>query len=167
MKRAMVIGNAGSGKSTLALRIGKAFDLPVIHLDAEFWQPGWVEPVAAEWEKRAAELTQRPSWVMDGNYSGTFPQRMAAADTIIFLDFPTLTCLWRVTRRRLRYRNRTRPDVAPGCPEQLRFTFIKWIWDYRRRSRPKVVRALRSLAREKTVITLRGQGQVNDYLASL
>jgi adenylate kinase family enzyme len=39
------------------------------------------------------------SWILDGNYSRTLTERLRARDTIIFLEVPRLTCLWRVLRR--------------------------------------------------------------------
>lgn len=44
MERILVLGPCGAGKSTLAAQLGKRLDLPVIHLDSEYWRPGWVEP---------------------------------------------------------------------------------------------------------------------------
>ena len=40
-ERIAVIGSPGAGKSTLATMIAAATGLPLIHLDAEHWQPGW------------------------------------------------------------------------------------------------------------------------------
>ncbi len=43
MKRLAIVGCAGAGKSTLARLLGQILGLPVFHLDALFWRPGWVE----------------------------------------------------------------------------------------------------------------------------
>lgn len=56
LRRLLVIGGPGSGKSTLAVRLGAALGLPVVHLDAHFWRPGWQESPRAEWADRVAEL---------------------------------------------------------------------------------------------------------------
>ncbi|WP_369974648.1 hypothetical protein [Paraliobacillus sp. X-1268] len=41
MRKIMIIGSGGSGKSTLAKTLGEILDIPVYHLDAYFWKPGW------------------------------------------------------------------------------------------------------------------------------
>ena len=43
MERVLIIGCSGAGKSTLARKLGEKTGLPVVHLDALFWEPGWVE----------------------------------------------------------------------------------------------------------------------------
>ena len=43
---------------------------------------------------------------MDGNDGRTLPARLAACDTVIFLDTPRWRCLWRLVRRWLRYAGR-------------------------------------------------------------
>src|SRR5262245_12661327 len=102
----------------MAVRLGRILNLPVIHLDAEHWRPGWVEPPKAEWQAKVRELAAREQWVMDGNFSGTFPERVDAADVIILLTLPRAQLVWRLYRRAFRYRGRVRPDLAPECPEK-------------------------------------------------
>ena len=102
---------------------------------------------------------------MDGNYSGTLAQRVASCDTIVLLDLPRRTCVWRVVRRALRYHGRTRPDMASGCPERLDASFLAWVWNYGRRTRPKVEGVLAEYAAGKTVVRLRSQADVDRFLA--
>src|SRR4051794_10978137 len=96
MERILVIGSGGAGKSTLARRMGQVLDLPVVHLDVLFWKPGWIETPRPEFERKFGAIIEGPRWVMDGNYSGTLELRIRAADSVVFLDFPPLLCLWRV-----------------------------------------------------------------------
>ncbi len=42
MRRVLIIGSGGAGKSRLSVRLGEALGIPVLHLDALFWKPGWV-----------------------------------------------------------------------------------------------------------------------------
>ena len=79
MQRILVIGSPGAGKSTLASRIAGRLGLPLIHLDREYFGPGWAVPSKAEWRERVRALAARRSWVMDGNYASTFDIRVPRA----------------------------------------------------------------------------------------
>ena len=88
MERVLVIGGPGAGKSTLAARLGATLGLPVVHLDAHFWRPGWREAPRDEWAARVAELAAAGRWVMDGHYRGTLALRARAADAVVVLAPP-------------------------------------------------------------------------------
>lgn len=163
MKRVLILGNAGSGKSTLARRIGASAGLPVIHLDQEYWQPGWQTPEPDVFAARVAELAARPRWVMDGNYGSTLAPRLARADTVIFLDAPTWTCLRRVLRRHVRGWGRVRADMAPGCPERLDWAFLAYVWRFRRERQDGLLKTLRDDGAASKLIVLRGASAAAAY----
>lgn len=165
--RILIVGPSGAGKSTLARRLGARLGLPVIHLDAYYWRAGWREPAAEEWGAQVAELVARDAWIMEGNNSGPLTERMAAADTIVFLDLPAWRCVAGVYVRWWKTRGREREDLAPGCPETLpEPTFLTWIyWDYPRRSRPRLLALL--AASGKPVVTLRSRAEAERYVRSL
>lgn len=130
MRRILVIGSGGAGKSTFSAKLGVKLGLPVVHLDACYWSAGWVERDKEEWREVVGRLVAEAAWIMDGNYGGTLDMRLAACDTVIFLDMPRFLCLWRILRRRLRFHGKTRPDMAEGCEEHLAWEFIRWVWNY-------------------------------------
>jgi adenylate kinase family enzyme len=167
MKRILVIGAGGAGKSTFAQRLGKILNIEVIHLDSLYWRPGWVEPPKEEWKKTVEHIIARDSWIMDGNYSGTLESRFEACDTVIFLDIERMICLWRVVKRAMKYRNKSRPDMAEGCPERFDLQFILWVWNYKKRSRPKIVRALQENPQNRKVIWLRTDAEAEKFLAGI
>jgi adenylate kinase family enzyme len=156
VQRIAIIGPGGSGKSRLARELGERLDLPVVDLDDLFWQPGWVEPDRDEWEALNRELVQGERWILDGNYGGTMEIRLAAADTIVFLDPPPLLCIWRVLRRR-------GPDEPAGLRRWL--GFLAYIWRYRRTRRPGVEARIARHAAGKQVHVLRSRRDVREFLA--
>jgi len=167
MKKVLVIGSGGAGKSTFAKRLSRILHIEVTHLDSLYWQPGWVETPKAAWRSKVKQLITQDSWILDGNYSGTLDIRIPACDTVIFLDLPPWLCLWRVIKRVAVYRNRTRPDMAAGCNERLSLEFLAWIWNYQRRTRPKIVELLRQSPESRRVIWLHSPAEVEKFLANL
>jgi adenylate kinase family enzyme len=167
MRRILIIGSAGAGKSTLAAQLGKTFGLPVIHLEAHFWQAGWRETPKHIWKQRVSELIQRESWIMDGNYGGTMQMRVDAADTVILLAFSRLRCLWRVLKRAIRHRGRARADLHPECPEHLPdWAFLTWIWNYPRTRLPGILEMLALHEPQKRIIVLRTPAEVRHFVAT-
>jgi adenylate kinase family enzyme len=166
VQRVAIIGPGGAGKSWLARELGRRADLPVIHLDVLFWQPGWVEPDRDEWEVLNRELVRGARWILDGNYGGTMEIRLAAADTIVFLDPPPLLAVWRVIRRR---RAGPRPDLAPYLDERVGardfLAFVGYIWRYRRTRRPVVEARISRYGAGKRVYVLRSRRDVREFLA--
>jgi adenylate kinase family enzyme len=167
MRKVLVIGSGGAGKSTFARRLGARLKTEVIHLDSLYWNPGWVETPKAEWRKTVEDLLKRESWIMDGNYSGTLDLRLGACDTVVFLDISRAIGLWRVGKRLLLHWHRTRPDMAAECREKFDLEFIRWVWNYPQTARPKVLERLREHSRDKKIICLRSQAEVEQFLASL
>lgn len=167
-ERIAIVGIAGSGKSTLARELGRRLRLPVIHLDRVYWRPGWQPRPDDEFAAIQRELVASERWVIDGNYSGTLPLRLARATAVIYLDLPRRVVLPRVALRTLRERGRVRADSGDGCPEKLDLQFIRWIWETPRRSRPKVLALLDDArARGVRVEHLRSQREVDALLAAL
>ncbi len=168
LRRVAIIGSGGAGKSTLARQIGAVTGLPVVHLDREHWQPGWVAPEPDAWAARVEQLAAGDAWVIDGNYGGTMGTRLARADTVVLVDLPRTVCVYRAVKRALRYRNRSRPDMAPGCEEKFDRAFLKWIWDYPATRRPAILARLREeRAAGKRVVRLRNSAQVRRFVDSL
>ncbi|MFC7686071.1 DNA topology modulation protein [Ureibacillus sp. GCM10028918] len=164
MKKIAIIGSGGSGKSTLARELGKILKIEVYHLDALFWKPGWVGTSREEQKMVQSDLVENESWIFDGNYGGTMDIRLNKADTIIFLDIPRTICAYRVFKRRIQYRKKTRPDMGEGCEERLDLEFLKWVWKYPRTKKPAIVKKLELLPREKEIITLTSLKEVDHFL---
>jgi adenylate kinase family enzyme len=161
----MVVGSGGAGKSTFADALGAHTGLPVTHLDELFWHPGWVETPRDEWAARQAEMVAAPAWILDGNYSATIDVRFARADTVILVDTPRTRCLWRVLKRTIRSHAKER--TAVGCPDHFDVPFLRWIWTYPTRSRPKVLAAVREHGDHVNFVRLRTPAAARAYLRDL
>ncbi len=167
MKRVLIIGPSGAGKTTLATALAVETGLPLIHLDTEYWRPGWVGTSDEEWRPYVEKLAARDSWIMEGNFSSTFDLRMPRADTIILVIRPRLSCLWRVFKRYLKFRGKTRPDLAAGCPERFDPAFYKWIWDFPNRSLPRVQATMATIGTHATQITITSDSEARVFLATI
>ena len=164
MKRVAIIGSGGAGKTTLAHTLSERTGLPVAHLDQLYWNAGWTPTPHDEWLKRQSIFLAQERWIVDGNYGSTMDVRLAAADTVIFLDLPRLRCLWRVVKRRVKHHNQTRPDMTEGCPERLTGAFLRFVWTYPETRRPVILEKLRGLE-ARQVIRLQSVLEVEIFLA--
>lgn len=165
MKKVIIIGSGGAGKSTFARRLGEVTGIEVIHLDNVYWSQNWTPMPDDEWAETVAAMVKGDSWIMDGNFGGTREIRMAACDTIIWLDMPRSLCLYRVLKRFVRYRNTSRPDMAKGCNERLDWDFLKWVWNYPNR-RPALNDQFNKFP-DKRLIILRSDREVERFLDSV
>lgn len=168
VRRIAVLGCGGAGKTTLARALGERLGLPVIHLDAHYWRPGWTPTPDAEWEALQIRLLSGGSWVADGSFHTTLPVRLARAQAVVLLDLPTRVCLVSAIARWTRHRGEQRPDIGPGCPERFDLSFLLWIAGWRRRSRPRMIPMLRDFeARGGVLIRLRSRREAARWLASV
>jgi adenylate kinase family enzyme len=140
-RRIVVTGLAGAGKSTFSKALSAKTGLPLIHLDLEFWKPGWVEPSDDEWRAKQLEVLAGDEWIADGNYHETLALRLERADTVVFLDTAWWTCARRAFVRGLR---RPPGSIMPeGCVDsawrRLRDEWgIVWrVWRGRRSERER------------------------------
>ncbi|WP_426167344.1 AAA family ATPase [Sandarakinorhabdus sp. DWP1-3-1] len=99
--RICIMGPSNSGKSTLARSIGRARDMPVVHLDQLHHRPNtdWEPRPLAEFIALHDAAIAGERWVMDGKYRVCLPQRLQRATGLILLDVGTLTSLVRYLRR--------------------------------------------------------------------
>ena len=164
MDRILILGCSGAGKSTLARELGEILHIPVIHLDKEYWRPGWKPTPEDEWQQRAVALAERDRWIMDGNYGSTLAMRLARADGVIVMDYPRRLCLWRVVKRMRRHWGRTRPDVAPGCAERWDWEFLRFVWSFNKKGRIRNYRMIEEQGLMEKTVVLRGPGETRAFL---
>lgn len=165
MQRILVIGSPGAGKSTLAHSLAQRNGLPLHHLDKMFWLPGWVERDRDEGRAILAGVLAQDRWIIDGNYGSNLPMRIARADTIVWLDYPTWLCVARLFKRWWRYRGIARPDMTEGCPERFDFEFLLYVLVFRRNWRARNAAALKGF--EGRAIRHANPAQTQAWLNSL
>ena len=167
LKKILVIGCCGAGKSTFSKKLHSILNLEIIHLDQYYHKPNWEEPEKAEWEKIVNSLVQKPSWIMDGNFSGTMDVRIKSADTIIYLDYPTLKCFWRVIIRIFKYHGVVRSDMANGCKEQFNLEFLHFVLTFNSKNRKRFIQKLNLIKDEKKVLVFKTDKQADKFLAQI
>ena len=161
MERVIVIGCPGSGKSTFARALHEKTGLPLHYLDMMYWKPDRTTVEKAVFRTRLTELLTLDSWIIDGNYGSTMEQRMAACDTVFFLDYGVEVCLDGVRARR----GKPRPDM-PWVEYGEDAEFLSFIKSYEQESRPQVLSLLERY-RDKDIFTFHSREEADAYLASL
>jgi adenylate kinase family enzyme len=174
-KRIAIVGCIGAGKSTLARILGGRLGLEVFHLDRIWWRGGGYRIVGAEtvatdtmddqaFRNLQEELAARDSWIIDGGRAD-LSVRLARADTVIFLDLPRRTCMWRIVKRT----GRPRVDYPPDVEESWRWMvlLLRWVWSYPGDKRPGIVANIGEHAKHAKVIHCESRTDVRRFVESV
>lgn len=100
MEKVVVFGNAGGGKSTLSRQLADITGLPLYVLDKIQFQAGGVPVPAEDFQAAHQQILAAQQWIIDGFGSiETLWPRLAAADTLIYVDLPLPLHFSWVTKR--------------------------------------------------------------------
>jgi adenylate kinase family enzyme len=166
MRRVAVVGCGGAGKTTLANELADRLGIPVIHIDSHYWQVvdgERVESTPEQWEGRHRELIAQDEWVIDGMKFGVLDERLARADTVVYLDPSPAVCLGAIVHRRIRHRGQDRSEL--GVYVDINYKFLRWVWRFRRRQRPTLLSKLSTF--EGEVVILHRRREVRRYLEAI
>jgi len=162
----MVVGSPGSGKSTFSRKLTEITGLPLIHLDKEFWNNGWIETPREEWVKKQKFLISGYEWIVDGNYGGTMDLRLEKADTVICFKLSRTVCLLSYFKRVITNIGKVRADMPEGCPEKFDFEFIKYIWNFPKTSGHANIHRLQK-SKVKQIIVFKNRRETKQYIKKL
>ena len=158
MKKIIVIGCPGSGKSTVSRALHNKTGIPLYHLDMMYWNADKTTVEKSVFLERLSDVLEKDEWIIDGNYGSTMELRMAACDTVIFLDYPLDICLDGIRERR----GKPRSDM-PWIETEEDSEFIEFVKSYNEQQKPKVLELLKKYA-DKNIIIFRSREQVDAFL---
>jgi len=162
-KKIVIFGASGAGKSYMSRRIAEFTRYPVYHLDAVFFQSGWVTVSEDEFIIRQREMMSGGTWIIEGNYKKTMEFRFSAADLVIFLDVNRFTRIWAAARRQ----GKKRPEL-PDLEKRSIFSkeflnFVKMQWSHGKATRDKVME-LRDKYPDKAFLHIKGRRSAKKLL---
>ena len=158
MKKVIVIGCPGSGKSTVSRALHDKTGIPLYHLDMMYWNADKTTVEKSVFLERLSAVLEKDEWIIDGNYGSTMELRMAACDTVIFLDYPLDVCLDGIKERR----GKPRSDM-PWIETEEDSEFIEFIKNYNEQQKPKVLELLKKY-NDKNIIILESREQADAFL---
>lgn len=171
MRRVLVAGISGCGKTTLARRLSVLIGVPHIELDALHHGPGWT--VRPDFERDVAGFAATDGWVVDSfGYPSVRDLLWARVDTVVWLDLPRRTVMWRVLRRSA-LRAATRRELWNGNRERFADWLdpehpIRWAWSQHAGRRIEIGRRLAEPRHAHLrAVRLRSPAQARRWLATV
>ena len=161
MKKVIVIGCPGGGKSTLSRALHNKTGIPLYHLDVMYWNADKTTVKKSVFLERLSAVLEKDEWIIDGNYASTAELRMAACDTVIFLDYPLDVCLDGIKERR----GKSRSDM-PWCETEEDAEFIEFIKNYNEQQKPKVLRLLETY-RDKNIVVFQSREEAESFVRQI
>ncbi len=147
IKKAIVIGCPGSGKSTFSRALHQKTGIPLFHLDMLYWNADKTTVEKSVFLERLSAVLSKDEWIIDGNYGSSMEMRLAACDTVIFLDYPLDICLEGVQERR----GKPRHDM-PWIETEEDAEFIKFIKNFNEQQRPQILNLLDTYSDKRTFV---------------
>ena len=162
MKKIIVIGCPGSGKSRLSKELHNITAIPLYHLDMMYWNSDKTKVERSLFLGRLSDALKGEKWIIDGNYISTMEQRMAACDTVIYLDYPTEVCLDGIRERR----GKPRSDM-PWIETEEDAEFVEFVKGYNAEIKPGVLALIERYKHEKRVVVLTSREEADKFLRAI
>ena len=161
MRKLIVIGCPGSGKSTFSRALHNKTGIPLYHLDRMYWNADKTTVEKSKFLERLSSVLEKDEWIIDGNYGSTMEMRMAACDTVIFLDYPLEVCLEGIRQRR----GKPRSDM-PWIETEEDAEFLEFIKNYDEQQKPKVLRLLETY-RDKNIVVFQSREEAESFVRQI
>ena len=169
--RIAIIGNAGGGKSTLARKLGQILGLPVTHVDSIQYQSGWQRTPDTECDRILTDIANQARWIIDGfGNDHVIEDRIARADTVLFVDFPIWRHYWWASRRQLGARNGQRAELPDNCPEfTLSYTkkLMSIMWLVHRQYTPWFRELVAEKSKTENAVVLKSPAEIARLIKNL
>jgi len=169
LNKVVVFGKPGGGKSTLSRKLSAETGIKLCALDLiEFRKDG--ERVSREeYSKKHAELLDTDNWIIDGlGTLESFWLRLAAADTLIYVDLPYYVHYWWVTKRLLKSIF-VKPEGWPEGSSVLKGTLASW--KYLRLSprfwTPELFEEIQFRCKGKNIYRITSVKEINNFARQL
>ncbi len=103
MKKIAVFGKPGSGKSTLSKNLSSTTGIQLHQLDSIIYKKNGALVDRESYDKEHGNIVSSDRWIIDGlGPMGSFNERLAVADTLVYIDLPYVVSYWLVTKRLLK-----------------------------------------------------------------
>ena len=160
MEKVIVIGCPGAGKSTFARKLATVTGLPLFYLDMIWHRADRTTVSREEFDDALYAIMGGSSWILDGNYMRTLPDRLRFADTVFFFDLPVDVCLAGAIDRL----GKDREDM-PWTDDVLDEEFRQWILDFPQNQLPSMRESLNTFKGD--VITFTTREEADCYIEGL
>jgi adenylate kinase family enzyme len=131
LMKTVIVGNSGSGKTWLAAKLAATTEVPVVHLDELFWQPGGFDQKKKPTETASLiESARRDSgWVVEGVFGELAAEFLVDADVLVWLDLDWAICEARLLARG----SESKAHMARTQSEAGLVKLLDWASTYRSR----------------------------------
>lgn len=163
-RRIMICGPSNSGKSTLAQALSRKLGVEAVYIDLLRHKPNtdWELRPDAEFHQLHTQAVAQDAWVMEGNYTALFPERLPRATGIILIHSNRWSALGRYVHRTLFERKRA--GALAGNHDSLKL----WLAAYILVDQPRKAPALRKKLKASglPMLELRNMRELNRLYAA-
>jgi len=167
-RKILILGSIASGKTILARRLGKAFELPVIHVDSLEFNTDLSKKNIDLIRTNLKSALDRPEWILDGHGPlDMLPSHLKSADCIVFIDFPyRWNVLWLI-KRQMCSLFRPRPEMPKGANEWNWNHFIKMLQTLQKQHQlmnPELLRILQRPENQSRLIHVKTPSDLDEVV---